>query len=712
MRSVLALALVLLGTAGAWAQDWAPVREINLEVAPGSPLDFSTILPNGVINDSRHLVISEGRFAMSDTPDQPEPLMCASLGWSPASGGFPDHADADRYARQLAMHGYNIARFHFVEAALMADRDTDFDFNPEILDRVHYLMAALKREGISWIMDGVTSARGGDGGFDDRWDSVGPLKQSILLEPDGIVHWTRLQQMILGADNPYTGIAPIRDPALALIVLVNEGSLEFDSIIGENHGDGTYSPLLLKRFNEWLARRYANTAALAEAWGGLPPGQSLEAGTITLPTYRYDAWAGNRDLQLFEIETETIGTANMTAILRSMGYQGAISNYNNWPTLQGSISRRDLDTVTMNVYFDWVSGYNAGARIEQKSSIGDGLSYIRVAAATRWLDKPFLITEYDHLFWNKYRYEAGLAFPAYAAFQGWDGICRHAHGPIALRYGEDFPHKKSMLPYAIALDPVGRAGETLAALLFRRGDVAKSGLTIPFRIDGDKGLNDYVATQEPEGPTGLMALGAIGLAPGSVGGVPADRSSTSFGDVLEQLVRGGAVDRATANEVAQGAFNTDTGEIGVFPDKRLMQVVTAKTVAAAFDTLDGALTLGSATLRSSSTPGLFALSALDDADLADSKRVLVIFATDARNSGMRFADAEAKEIVDFGQLPVLIEPGTVNFTLAGEGRWTIAPVGLDGVVGTVVASGTGPVDLSLSNVTPNGPTTYFVIERD
>lgn len=43
-------------------------------------------------------------------------MFCASLPWSQAYGGFPDHAEADRYARQSAMRGYNIARFHYVEA--------------------------------------------------------------------------------------------------------------------------------------------------------------------------------------------------------------------------------------------------------------------------------------------------------------------------------------------------------------------------------------------------------------------------------------------------------------------------------------------------------------------------------------------------------------------------------------------------------------------
>ncbi|HZY67716.1 MAG TPA: glycoside hydrolase, partial [Devosia sp.] len=478
--------------------------------------------------------------------------------------------------------------------------------------------------------------------------------------------------------------------------------------------EGVYSPRLVTGFNAWLRTQYADTNALAGAWGGLNRGESLEDGTIGLPGDRYMPSPRYRDVQRYFIEAEIAGTAAMTAMLRNMGYQGAITNFNNWPILQANLSRRDLEAVTMNTYFDWVGGYSPGERIEQQSSIGQGLDYIRLAASARWLGRPFLVTEYDHLFWNRYRYEAGLAMPAYAAFQGWDGLCRHGHGPIALRYGEDAPHKRQMLPYAIALDPVARAGETLAALLFRRGDVAPSELTIPFAIDGEHGLTDAIQATEPEDLTGLMALGSIGLEAGAGEGifVPAVRTETSFGDMVGRLLSAGSVDQQTADALGQGVYRSDTGQIEVLPDRRLLTVVTPRTVAAAFESIDGELALGPVIVRASTTPALFALSALDGEPLADSQRILVIFATDARNSGMRFGDSEAREILDFGELPVLIQPGNVDFRLEGTGNWSIAAVGLDGVVKSIMHSGNGDIDLRLANGTPDGPTTYFVIERD
>ena len=122
-------------TPAASASEWVPVREVSLEVRAGSPLDFSSLLPNASIDANSRLVAGpDGRLAFARAPEQPVRMLCASLAWSPASGGFPDHDGAERYARQLAMHGYNIARLHFVDASLMFGRQKDFDFDPETLD--------------------------------------------------------------------------------------------------------------------------------------------------------------------------------------------------------------------------------------------------------------------------------------------------------------------------------------------------------------------------------------------------------------------------------------------------------------------------------------------------------------------------------------------------------------------------------------------------
>lgn len=698
------------------SDQWLPVREISLELRTGSPLDFSSMLPNPTIDDDHRLIAGrDGRLTFAKSPDKPVRMLCASLAWSPASGGFPDHDTADRYARQLAMHGYNIARLHFVDASLMFGRDKDFNFDPETLDRIHYLLAALKKNGIYWMMDGLSSSRGAYGGFDDRWDNGGNLKLQLYFDNEAFAHWKRMQEMILGRVNPYTGVAPIRDDALAVVILANENGIEFDTVVHDWPGKAPYDAALAKPFNEWLAKRYGSTEALAKAWPDLGAGERLEDATVALPADRYADSSRLRELQAFFVETERATAARMSEVLRGLGYRGLVSTYNNWPTVQTALSRRDLEAVTMNTYHDWVSGYAPGSTTTQTSSIADGVNYVRMIAAARWLGKPFVISEYDHLFWNRYRYEAGLAMPAYAALQGWDTLCRHGHGPIVLAYGEPFAHKKAMLPYAIALDPIARAGETLAALLYRRGDVATSGVTIPFAVRGEADLSDDMQAREPEFLTDLALVGRIGLEDANrVGDVLAvtQPRRQSAEDVLKGLRERGMLASDNGTNVDAGIYQSSTGEILLNRFAGQLRVSTAATEAAAFSSLREPLDLGVLNVERADGNGLVALSALDaGASLATSRRFLLIFATDAQNTDMAFRDSEEKVIEDFGRLPVRLREGSVDLMLARTApSWSVSPVGLDGTVHPSVARGSGPVAFRLSNDAPMGPTTYFLLE--
>lgn len=696
-----------------------PVRDISLEIAPGSPLDFSAMLPNGRIDGDHRLIAGfSGSLAFAKSPDVPVRMLCASLAWSPASGGFPDHDGADRYARQLAMHGYNIARLHFTDASLMFGRQKDFDFDPETLDRIHYLLAALKRNGIYWILDGLSSWRGAYGGYDDRWDPVGDLKLALYLDDEAFGHWRKLQEKFLGQVNPYTGMPPIQDEALALVILVNENSIEFESVVHDRPGKPPYGEAFAAPFNRWLAKRYETTGALSKVWRDLSKNERLEDGSIELPADRYADSPRMRDLQAFFGDVERKSARRLSVVLRDLGYKGLISTYNNWPTVQTALSRRDLDVVTMNTYHSWVGSYAPGATLQQTSSIADGAKYIRVIAAARWLGKPFVVSEYDHLFWNRYRYEAGLAMPAYAALQGWDVLCRHGHGPIALAYGEAFPHKRAMLPYAIALDPVARAGETLAALLFRRGDVETSGITIPFAVRGEEDLGEDMQTYEPERLTDLALIGRIGLRDADEIkqqiGVRQPRGESSTADIIAQLRQDGALQPGNATDVSTGLYESDTGEIVIDRLAGQLRVSTPMTEAVAFSSLRLPVGLGTFRIERASGGGLVALSSIEPkAPLAKARRLLLIFATDAHNTDMRFRDAEEKVIEDFGRLPVLISKASVDFSLSRTARkWRVSPIGLDGVVHPAIKHGSGPVSFRLSNDTPSGPTTYFLLELE
>ena len=264
LRLAISVSLIGLAMSNAGAEEWLPVTENNLEISDGSPLDFSGFLTNIPIEEKNRLIANAaGHFAKADEPDQTMRLQCAAIAWGPPSSGVVDHAFIDRYVRQLRLHGYNIARLHFVDADLMLGQERDFDFRPEALDRMRYLMAALKREGIYWIIDGLTSESGALGGKDtDRWGLEGNLKRRTYVDDAAFDHWLRFQKEVYATINPYTGLTPLEDPALALIIPFNENGIEFTSFVHEHDDGTTFWPGYRPAFNAFLKKRYANTCLL------------------------------------------------------------------------------------------------------------------------------------------------------------------------------------------------------------------------------------------------------------------------------------------------------------------------------------------------------------------------------------------------------------------------------------------------------------------
>lgn len=726
-RAAFLTCLAGLGALACWpvtagAEEWMPVTETRLEMAPGSPLDFSSFLPNPAINEQGRIVANAaGRLVRAAKPDEPQRLFCASLSWRLPSAGKIDHAFIDRYVRQLRLHGYNIARLHFLDTDLMLGRDGDFNFDPQALDRIRYLMAALKREGIYWTIDGLTAESGALGGKDiNRWGPEGNLKRRIYVDDTAFDHWLRFQKEVYATVNPYTGLAPLHDPALALIVPFNENGIEFTSFLHGRPASGPFWPGFAPAFNAFLKKRYTGTAALSRAWGGLAAGESLEAGTVQLPQSRSGGGRRLHDFQAFAVEREQALAARFEAAYRALGYKGLIAPYNNWFTVQTALSRMPQQAVSANSYHDWTGSMEQGTTMKQNSSIGEAAFYVSELAAGRWIGRPFFVTEYEHLFWNRYRYEAGLVFPAYAALQGWDGICRHGQGPVTLGFDEAEPLRQRIVPYTFAVDPVARAGETLASLLFRRGDVKTAPFTVPFMMQGEASLGDSLEAREPERLKPLALVGGIGLFASGLQwpetvtrGIEINYRNVALDNVLGRLKQAGLLSQDNPTDPYRGIFASATGELLLERDRSRMRVVTPRTEALAFADLKDSLTLGVVTLGNAEERGLVSVSALDEHPLATSEKMLVIFATDARNTDMRFRDSAQKVIEDWGRLPVTLLRNRVDIRLAGAASvWKLSAIGLDGKLHAPVATGEGAVEFRLDNgASANGPTTFFLLER-
>jgi hypothetical protein len=710
---------------------------------PGSVLDFSFLVADGPAGRlGRVTTTRDGHLAFATQPDQPQRFLCASQPLGPYAGGeLPPHKEIDAYVRQLRMHGYNMARLPRPEQLLMRKRDRDFDFDPVQLDRFYYLLAALKREGIYWLMYGLTYKRGAYAS-----PKSGNVKLGIYYDPAQQDHWRQLVSRLFGAKNPYTGLRPVDDPALAGIILVNEGGINF--MLRKKDAPEELRAL----FVQWLHDRYGNTPALAKAWGrGAPTGlaahESLEQGVIEIPRNRNEASARMADLQRFYLSVEQSMLKWMTDHLRKLGYPGLVTAFDTGMTLQAHVSRGQLDWVDMHRYHDYPKGFvKQGAKRKQTSSLASEVQYLRQLAVSRFGGRPYTVSEYGQPFWNTWRRESGLTAPSYASFQNWDMICRMASGPVELAYGRTGGKRKDAIyPYGVGLDPIGRAAETLAALLYLRRDVkpARSRLGVMLTPDYVFEASGGVG-QIPRDISNLALVTGVGLlwepahktepawqadgfvqpdqtglrrtASGTPLTIDGDKSGRRWGDRVTLLRKGGILPQHNRTNAARRVYETDTGELLLETRKRRFRVITPKTEGVVFD---GGLPLDLSSLgvESADGPALVAVSSLDDRPLNESGRMLLILATDALNSGMRFADDQRRMLLELGTLPAVLRTAKVTIRLLHKrpGRLQLYATGFNGLRRESVPVERTPDGIRFTLNTAalqHGPTTFFELVEE
>ncbi len=687
-------------------REWLPVRGKDLRIKPGSALDFSglfgrqeTISPVVVDRNGKLTYKADGRRLR---------FMCAPLVFTRPHGGFPEHKAADELAKQLKMHGYNLARLHYIDTSLMTGRHRDFDYDPEQVDRFHYLLAALKKQGVYWMIDAATSWNGAYGGVKPhRFARVHHLHHDVHYDEASRAHWKEMVRTILNVRNKYTGSIILRDPALVIVTLMNESGLGFLSRKG-------YSDEIKEGYLRWLIDKSSKGRykSVPERW---------EVSDAAAMMQQY----------LTEVEESTLNW--MTNFVRGLGYEGLITGFNNGKTLQSSAVRRNLDLVSVHDYYDLPSRFvGTGSRQKGTSSIGDFLPHIQYLAASRHDGKPFIVDEYDHPYWSQWRRESGVSLAGYASLQDWDGICRYAN-PVSLEYNpEGVIRKKALYPFGIGLDPVGRASETLAALMYRRGDVSPAVGKVKIKLNEKDYFSDNAGAKYI--PQDIARLGFItGLSiisqsedgslevklyePDSVGLMSRlmKHNDTNWRARLQWLRenRNGGWLSETANNTF--VTTSDTGEIRIDALNKKMEVVTANTEAAVFES-GFPLKLGNMSIEKSNVPALISLSTLDGKEIKQSDHMLLIVATDAVSSSVEFAEGR-KKIKNIGRLPVLIEPVKVSISLklVEHKGLVLYALGLDGgrtqKLPMVYSESGILLNIDVSSL-EMGPTTYFELVRE
>ncbi len=719
--------------------EWLPVPPQSLDIQAGSALDFSAMVPENAGYAGPLRLDGQGRLILGDSTNPR--FNCAMISNSPKMGWeLPDHAAADALAVQLRRHGYNLVRFHYMDGRLMRGAKADYAFPPENVDRFYYLLAALKRNGVYWMLDMLTSY---DGARLRRGEqrSVNNLKARLNFDPKAQAEWLKMVDAVYARPNPYTGQSPLSDPALAFVVGANENSLVFWSSISR---DGPYPAGLAEKFDQWVHAEYPRPADLAALLPDLSDAEATGQSPIAPPA-NWDSVGPRMTLFLRFISSLEVRSYRwMEQKLRERGYAGPMLASPEWYKQLDNRTRSALPITDIHAYVGEVSSYAAGSKLSLPSMLDkEGLSNITTNAAARWLDRPLVSSEYGTPFPNPYRRESGMLFPAIASFQGFSTICRMANMSVEPAITSDGP---AIFPYRVGIDPVARVAETLTALLFYRRDVAegrKGAVVVPFGEAEKARLGSAFMPREVRNAVLLARFGM--LDPDKVAAVPAPKTvvplpqtpygpaAKAFGEVVNLLtdsaeererrvigaLRGnGTLPGGNLTDPSKGIYQSQTGQMTLDSQAGTLRIITPLTEALTTKIAARDIMLGAMSVESVDQGALVAASTLDGKPLAQSGRILLMLAANAINSNMAMAGrGPARSLIDWGRNPIMLQRVQATIRLRPDKPFngTFSVLALNGSVMRqmpVSAAQDGTLSMTLdTGAVARAPTTWFLLER-
>ncbi|MFA0752233.1 MAG: hypothetical protein SLRJCFUN_002636 [Candidatus Fervidibacter sp.] len=190
---------------------------------------------------------------------------------------FPRKEDAEKIAARMAKFGINIVRFHHMDMQEFPNgirrRGVPHtrDLDPEALDRLDYLIAQLKRNGIYVNLNLLVSRPfNAADGLPKEIEQLGWKERHIVgffYEPC-LELQKEYARKLLTHRNPYTGLTYAEDPAIAFVEINNENGL-IHAWLGNDVDNlpEVFLRELQRQWNEWLKKRYGTTEKLRKVWG-------------------------------------------------------------------------------------------------------------------------------------------------------------------------------------------------------------------------------------------------------------------------------------------------------------------------------------------------------------------------------------------------------------------------------------------------------------
>ena len=596
-----------------------------------------------------------------------------------------DRGSVDYLAKRLAKVGVNIVRYHgpiFDQGA--ADPTT---IDTGLLDDLHYFVAALKKQGIYvhlsfyfplWF--DVKPSYGIPG-----YDAIENKRPFALLffDPRMQAIYKAWARALLTTKNPYTAAPLAKEPAVAIVEVVNEDSYLFWTFTAKNI-PRVQMRKLEAEFGAWLTKRYGSIEGALAAWGrgaGQRNDAPAEGRAAILDVWNLTSRGHGEgpkrkrmsDQLRFLTEHQRAFYEGIVAFFRNdLGVRSLVS-CSNWhtadPVLHDALERYTYtagDVIDRHGYF---GGRHQGPRASYSVSVGD--TYADRAAVlepeappitvNQMAGHPHTITEIGWPNPNRFKAECPFLCAAYGSLQGMDGYFFFALN--GADWTASVPKFAASVPQVCGQFPA-------TALMYRRGDVAEAETVVHEALALDD-LYDFKGSAVLEAQN-LDALRQADVPAGGVrrGGAISAIDPLAFyvgrvtrsvdGDPKTAVLR----DLTPFIDRTRKTIRSITGEVAWDYGQGLVTVNTPRSQGATgFLGKVGRIDLKDVVIESQNEFGTILVVSLDGKPLAESGKVLVQAMTEEKPYGWTVTNGR---IADLGGQPLLVRNIDAAVTLKGR----------------------------------------------
>jgi len=428
-----------------------------------------------------------------------------------------------------------------------------------------------------------------------------------------------------------------------------------------------HSRLSFNNTNELGDVWYADISLRPGGIVGLPEGESLEAGNVSLPPHSSTAQA-RADWFSFVMEIERRYTEGMYRFLKDeLGLHALVTNTQaTYGGVGGILRESRMDYCDVHSYWEhprfpgrpWDPGNWYIPNTPMTAALGsDRLTGL---SAYRFAGKPYTVSEYNHPAPNDYRAECMPMLAAFAAVQDWDGIYQFCYG----QHPDDWTTDAIDGYFRMSGDPAKLAMFPVAANLFRRGDVT--------RAEGELVLRLPVArTAEFVRDHGRSMAGlwdAVGITPEMALG---NRLAVAWTDGDEITLGGEPLPVRDDASVRWSPVDEDGGVFVV--DTERTKVVIGPIAGRTIELAGVRFEVG----ETSNGYAAIALTTVDGRPLSESERMLLVAMNRVENQGMGWDEERRTVGRAWGHGPVICEGVSVSVVLAG--RSGLSAWALDGM---------------------------------